>query len=173
MKMLWILPLLPIAAALGLLAAGQMGFLAGTPRSTPGVVDGRLAPPSQTPNSVSSQARLYPGHPQHDYATIAPLAFHGDGAAAMQQLTGLLEHTPRTIVVTRRSDYLYAQSSTALLGFTDDLEFWLDRPNQVIQVRSASRLGGKDFGVNRARVEALRARFEQVNASAGQLPPKP
>lgn len=172
MKMLWIL-LLPIGAGLALLLAGQMGFLAGKPRSTLGVADGRLAPPSQTPNSVSSQTRLYPGHPQQAYATIAPLAFQGDGAAAMQQLADLLERTPRTIVVTRQSDYLYAQCSTALLGFTDDLEFWLDRPNQVIQVRSASRLGRKDFGVNRARVEALRDRFEQVHASAGTLPPKP
>ena len=73
---------------------------------------------------------MYPGHPQQTYAMIAPLSMHGDGGAAMQQLAGLLERTPRTIVVTRRTDYLYAQSSTALLGFTDDLEFWLDRPNQ-------------------------------------------
>jgi len=29
----------------------------------------------------------------------------------------------------------------------------------VIQVRSASRLGNRDFGVNRARVEAIRLRL--------------
>jgi uncharacterized protein (DUF1499 family) len=46
-----------------------------------------------------------------------------------------------------------------LLKFTDDLEFWLDRPASVIQVRSSSRLGRKDFQVNRQRIEAIRAQF--------------
>ena len=41
--------------------------------------------------------------------------------------------------------------------FVDDAEFWADLPNGVVQVRSASRLGEGDFGVNRERIEALRA----------------
>lgn len=62
-------------------------------------------------------------------------------------------------------DYLYAQFTTRWLGFMDDVEFWLDRRAGVIHVRSASRLGRRDFGVNRARVEALRA--EVARAGAG------
>jgi uncharacterized protein (DUF1499 family) len=148
-----------ILAALGLLLAGQLGLLKGSPPSDLGVTDGRLKPPSKTPNSVSSQAALYPGHPQLDYARIEPLKFSGDGTAAMARLADLLQNTEHTIVITRGLDYVYAQSSTAWLGFTDDVEFWLDKPNGVIQVRSSSRLGRKDFNVNRARIEAIRARF--------------
>jgi uncharacterized protein (DUF1499 family) len=108
---------------------------------------------------VSSQAALYPDHPQKNYASIAPLTFSGDGEAAMARLADLLQKTERTVVVTRGPDYIYAQSTTALLKFTDDVEFWLDKPNGVIQVRSSSRLGREDFKVNRARIEAIRARF--------------
>jgi uncharacterized protein (DUF1499 family) len=64
---------------------------------------------------------------------------------------------PRTTIVKAEAGYLHAECSTRLLKFTDDLELWLDEPNQVIHVRSSSRLGRKDLGVNRARVEALRA----------------
>ena len=43
------------------------------------------------------------------------------------------------------------------MKFVDDLERWVDPVNQVVQVRSVSRMGRKDFGVNRERVETLRA----------------
>jgi uncharacterized protein (DUF1499 family) len=65
------------------------------------------------------------------------------------------------VIITRDAGYLYAESSTPLLKFTDDLEFWLDRPAGVIQLRSASRLGRKDFNVNRERIEKIRAQFTQ------------
>lgn len=159
MKILWYLALLVVALAATLVLAGQLGFLSGTVPRKLGVTDGRLSPPSQTPNSVSSQAALYPDHPQKDYANIAPLTYAGDGDAAMEKLAVLLRKSERTVIVTRRPGYIYAQCSTALLKFTDDVEFWLDKPNNAIQVRSASRLGRKDFGVNRARVEAIRAQF--------------
>jgi uncharacterized protein (DUF1499 family) len=112
-----------------------------------------------TPNSVSSQADLYPNHPQRDYARIDPLRFTGDADKAMEKLAGILRNFDRTEVVTQESDYIYAQSTTPLLKFTDDVEFWLDRPAGVIQVRSSSRLGRKDFQVNRQRVETIRAQF--------------
>ena len=87
------------------------------------------------------------------------MVYSGDGIAAMSKLALVLTNQERTTLVTRHTDYLYAQSTTAVLKFTDDLEFWLDTRNSVIQVRSASRLGRKDFGVNRARIEAIRAQF--------------
>lgn len=159
MKIIGYCGILLLAMAAALLIAGQLGCLAGNVPDTLGVVNGRLSPPSTTPNSVSSQATLYPEHPQKDYASIAPLSYRGDADAAMDRLAALLQHTDRTTVITRQPDYIYAQCQTALFRFTDDLEFWLDRPNNVIQVRSASRLGHRDLGVNRARVEAIRARF--------------
>jgi len=149
-----------VAVTAGLVLAGQLGMLQGTPPPL-GVHDGRLKPPSLTPNSVSSQAMLYPEHPQRDYAAIAPLTYQGDGVLAMQRLAELLLQTERTVLAERTDTYLYAQCSTAVLRFTDDMEFWLDAPNGVIQVRSASRLGRRDLGVNRQRVEAIRAAFKR------------
>ncbi|MDI1273873.1 DUF1499 domain-containing protein [Polaromonas sp.] len=151
-----------LVAALLLLAAGQLGFLAGQPPKDLGVRDGRLKPPSPTPNSVSSQAGSHADHPQRSGADIAPLHYTGDAKAALGRLATLLESTPGCVLVTREPAYLYAQCHTRWLKFTDDVEFALDEAAHVIQVRSASRLGRKDFGVNRARVEALRARFEKT-----------
>jgi len=155
------------ALAVLLLAAGQLGFLAGHMPTDLGVKDGRLKPPSLTPNSVSSQAALYPDNPQRAYAEVAPFKYTGDGRAAMARLAGIVGHMERTTIIKSEPGYLYAQCRTRLLRFTDDLEFYLDEPAGVIQVRSASRLGKGDFGVNRARVEALRRQFEQ---SAVSLP---
>jgi uncharacterized protein (DUF1499 family) len=155
---------LAVAVALALLplAAGQMGLLQGRPPATLGVRDGRLAPPSPTPNSVSSQADLWPDHPQRESARIAPLAYRGDGAAALARLRGLIEGTPGAQVHAGDADYLHAAFETRWLRFVDDAEFWLDRDAGVIHVRSASRLGRGDFGTNRARIEALRERFSRA-----------
>ena len=146
-----------------LLIAGWAGWLRGTPPVDLGANAGRLKPPSATDNSVTSQAALYPDHPQRAYAQIAPLRFTGDGASAMASLAALLGSWPRTTLVTRQGNYLYAQCETRWLRFTDDLEFLLDEPASVVHVRSASRIGRKDFGANRARVEALRAAWEKTS----------
>lgn len=145
--------------ALATIGAGQAGLLAGPAPAMPGVVNGRLAAPSPTPNSVSSQAYLFEGHPRRMQAQIEPLRFTGDGQAAMARLAALLQRTAHATLVVERPDYLYVQFRTPLLRFTDDAEFWLDPSAGVIQLRSASRLGRDDLGANRARIEALRARF--------------
>ena len=159
MKILGFAALFFITVAAALLVAGQIGLLTGRTPKNLGVQDGRLKPPSQTPNSVSSQADLYPDHPQKDYARIAPFQFSGDGEKAMARLAEILKQSDRTVVVTQEAGYLYAQCTTKLLKFTDDIEFWLDKSAGVIHVRSASRLGRKDFNVNRERVESIRAQF--------------
>lgn len=148
-----------VAAILGLVIAGQAGFLAGEAPQTLGVMEGKLGAPSLTQNSVSSQTDLYPDHPQKSYANIAPLAYSGDSEAAMTKLLQVLQKTERVVVVKQTPNYIYAQFSTAVLQFTDDVEFLLDTNQQVIHVRSASRIGRKDFGVNRARVESIRTRL--------------
>lgn len=157
------------AAALAALlpfAIGQAGLLRGNPPTDLGVRDGRLKPPSATPNSVSSQADLWPDHPQRAYARIAPLSFTGSGTAALDRLRDEVAATPGARVVEAHPDYLRAEFETRWLRFTDDVEFWLDRDANVIHVRSASRLGRKDVGVNRARLEALRARL--ASGTTGQ-----
>lgn len=143
-----------------LLLAGRSGMLTGRVPADLGVKDGRLKPPSPTRNSVSSQADLYPDHPQRAYARIAPFTVQGKGSDALQRLAQLLKGMPGVTVVTQTGDYVHAQCQTKWLRFTDDLELWLEPTGQLIHVRSASRLGREDFGVNRERVEALRAAFE-------------
>ena len=143
-----------------LFIAGMSGLLRGQPPSDLGLRDGKLKPPSKTDNSVSSQADSYPDHPQRTYSQIAPLSYNGDGTAAMARLTELLAGWPRTHLVKNEPRYLYAECSTRVLGFTDDVEFALDPAAGVIHVRSASRIGRKDFGVNRERIEQIRAAFK-------------
>jgi uncharacterized protein (DUF1499 family) len=157
-----ILLLLALAiVALVLLIAGQLGLLRGKAPQDLGLSNGKLKRPSRTPNSVSSQAAQWPDHPQLIYASIAPLKASGDGSAEMNKITDILAAMPRTVIVKKESGYIYAQSTTALLKFTDDVEFALDASKGIIDVRSASRLGQKDFGVNRARIEAIRAALGQ------------
>ena len=163
MKILVFLVMVMLALVATLLMAGQLGFLSGRAPTDLGVHDGRLKPPSGTPNSVSSQANLYPDHPQRAYSAIAPLVVSGDPDQAMQKLATILQAGERTVLVTHQPDYLYAQCSTPLLHFTDDLELWLDRKARVIHLRSASRLGHGDLGANRARIEKLRAQFLSQN----------
>jgi uncharacterized protein (DUF1499 family) len=151
--LLLLLLLLPVL----LLVAGQAGLLTGKAPSDLGVREGRLKPPSRTENSVSSQAGLYPEHPMRAYAEVQPLPLRGDAAATLAQLQAVVSAMPGATVVQSGPDYLYARFTTRWLKFVDDVEFWADPAAGVVQVRSASRLGRKDFGVNRARVEAIRA----------------
>jgi uncharacterized protein (DUF1499 family) len=152
----WVVIVL-LVLVLGAIAAGQAGLLQGTAPTDLGVQGGRLKPPSLTPNSVSSQAALYPDNPQHAQAQIAPLAPRGDRPATIAKLKSLIEAMPRTQIVKSEPDYLYVQFTTPLMKFVDDVEFWFDPAAQVVQVRSASRLGEGDLGANRKRIEALRA----------------
>jgi uncharacterized protein (DUF1499 family) len=111
-----------------------------------GVMGGRLAPCRRTPNCVSSQAD--PADKEH---YIAPIPFKGDAISAVRRA---VESMPRARIISADSHYLYAEFRSRLLRYVDDVEFHYD--GSVIHVRSASRLGRRDFGVNRARVEKLR-----------------
>jgi len=141
-------------------AAGQLGFLQGTAPNDLGVRDGKLKPPSSTENSVSSQAALYPDHPQRSYADIAPLALKGDGPATLARIKAIVEGMDGAKVVKSEPGYLYAQFTTQLMKYVDDVEFWFDPAANAIQVRSASRVGRGDMGVNRKRIEAVRTALE-------------
>jgi uncharacterized protein (DUF1499 family) len=139
--------------------AGRFGALRGNPPADLGVREGRLKAPSNTPNSVSSQADLHPEHPMRDYARIAALPASGGAAASIARVRSVVERMPGATVVEQRDDYLYAQFETPAMRFVDDVEFWYDSAAQEVAVRSASRIGRKDFGVNRTRVEAIRAQL--------------
>jgi uncharacterized protein (DUF1499 family) len=145
-----------VALAVAVLLAAQLGAFSGRAPSNLGVREGKFKPPSKTANSVSSQADLWVQHPMQDEARIAPLALKGSGAATLLQIRRIAEALPGAKVVESRDDYLSLQFTTRWMKFVDDAEFWFDPVNNVVQVRSASRVGRKDFGVNRARIESIR-----------------
>jgi len=113
-----------------------------------GVTDGRLAPCKRSPNCVSSQAD--PADREH---YIAPIAFRG----SMAELRRAVESMARATVIRADGNYLYAEYRTRLMRYVDDVELYYDDKQGLVHVRSASRLGRRDFGVNRNRMEALRA----------------
>jgi len=146
-----------LCVAILVLGGARMGLFSGTRPDSLGVNAGKLVACKPTPNCVASQADK--SDAEH---YIAPIAFSGDATRAWEFLKRAVIGMERVSVVREESDYLYVEQTTWLMGFVDDCEFALD-PAGLIQVRSASRLGRKDFGVNRARIEAVRTRFEELS----------
>jgi uncharacterized protein (DUF1499 family) len=140
--------------AVAVLAAVWGGLFAGTRPADLGIHDGQLPPCRPPPNCVASQVN--PADAEH---YIAPIAFRTDASGAWAALADAVRSSERAAIVVEQPGYLHAEFSSRVLGFVDDVEFQLDADAKRIHVRSASRLGRGDFGVNRARIEAIRARL--------------
>ncbi|HOV85364.1 MAG TPA: DUF1499 domain-containing protein [Syntrophobacteraceae bacterium] len=128
-------------------------------RGFPSAGAARIAGCPDSPNCVSS--RDPPGR-----RWIAPLGLRGSPEEAFRCLKEILLQGPRTTLVVEEGGYLHAESRTAL-GFVDDVEFEFDPESRSILLRSASRTGYWDLGVNRRRLEALRAAFESKCRQGG------
>lgn len=151
-----------VLAALGVLAAlaglavaigAPLGLFAGSRPSDLGVAGGKLRGGDGRPNWVSSQV------PAADAHFVAPFAVNGDAGRAWRVLEEAVRAEAGARVVTSRPGYLHAEFSSKAMGFVDDAEFALDREAGVIHLRAGARLGIRDFGVNRERMERLRARL--------------
>lgn len=121
-----------------------------------GVDNGQLTPCPETPNCVSSQAESE----QHG---IEPMAATGSATAIKNRILKTIDTLPRSEVVTVEDDYIRAEFTSRIMRFVDDVEFYFPDAGSdktVIHVRSASRLGRSDLGVNRERIEKIRAGFE-------------
>ena len=114
-----------------------------------GITENRLAACPDSPNCVSSDA-------DDDAHKTLPLQLNASSTDAWQMTKRLVSELPRTKIITETSDYLHAECSSAVLGFVDDLELHHRPTEGIIAIRSASRLGHSDFGVNRKRIETLR-----------------
>ncbi|MES2121472.1 MAG: DUF1499 domain-containing protein [Chlamydiota bacterium] len=115
--------------------------------STTGLIDGKLQPCPQSPNCVSCQNT----DPRH---AIAPLPLVP--GKSLDFIAQFLEENYLAEVVTKTSVYMHVVVTTDLCRFKDDLEFFVDDEKKEICVRSASRVGYGDGGINRARIEKLR-----------------
>lgn len=156
--------LLPISIALVLAViiwllastfSGGMTVFAGKRPNNLGVTSGQLIACPNTPNCVNSQSASTDA--EH---SIAPLTYNSSSAEAIAKLKSVIQGLERTQIITESENYLYAEFKSALMGFVDDVEFYLDEGAKVIHVRSASRLGQSDLGVNRKRIETIRAKFQ-------------
>lgn len=140
-----------VVGVLALLLVGRFAYLSMTskPPEAVGSPSG-LAPCADRPNCVSSLAESESQH-------IDPLAVPGDPEEALEVAVRALEAMPGSRIVTSGDGYLHAEFRTRIFRFVDDLELSYDSKVPGFQVRSASRVGHSDLGVNRKRVEALRA----------------
>jgi len=90
---------------------------------------------------------------------VDAIAFSGDPGPAMRRLRAVIEAMPRARIVSADDSALRAEFTSRLFRFVDDVDCIADPAAGVIQIRSASRVGYSDLGVNRQRVEAIRAAF--------------
>jgi uncharacterized protein (DUF1499 family) len=145
--------ILAIAAVIAVNAIGdhQMGLFSGKRPTDLGYNNGKFKPMPSTPNAVSSTTT------KDDKHYIEPLKFEGSADGAWKRLTDIVTAQKGVTVVSTNAGYTYAEFKTPLMGYIDDVEFALDTNASVIHVRSASRLGRSDLGLNRKRVEEIRA----------------
>ncbi len=142
------------ALCLALMVTGCSGT-----RPELGLVEGKLLPCPPSPNCISSTA-------QDDVHATPAFYFAGPSTAAWQALTAIIKAMERAEIVSQTGTYLHVEFTSALFHFVDDAEFLLNHQASKIEVRSASRLGRSDFGVNRKRIEKIKKIFAKQCAVA-------
>ncbi|MFM8285383.1 MAG: DUF1499 domain-containing protein [Planctomycetaceae bacterium] len=155
-QLMWLSVVLA-SAVLPVVALAVMARLAPRPRNLGRHANGELAPLPGTPNAVSSFSRENESH-------VRPFEFAGDPVAAWDRLREVVRTHPGLQIISEQPGYLHAEATSQLFRFVDDVEFLLDEATGRIDLRSASRVGRSDLGVNRSRCEALRERFQQATS---------
>ena len=107
-----------------------------------------------TPNCVSSQA-------QDDKHFIEPFKINGNPDIAWTALKAAINNQSRMVITHETAATLHAEATSLMFKFVDDIDVILDAKNKLIHIRSASRVGHSDFGVNRKRIEALRVQLQK------------
>lgn len=131
------------------------GLFAGSAPENLGLTHQQLAPCPLTPNCVVSQN----ADVSHQ---IAPILYTGDRDQVRERLLKVLSVVPRTSILVSNKDYIRAESRSRIFGFVDDLEFYLPVNQSQIEVRSSSRLGESDLGVNRRHLEQIRLAMQDL-----------
>ena len=123
-----------------------------------GLQDGYLSPCPESPNCVVSQN----GDEKH---SIKPITYTSDRDTARETLLKILTVTPRTEVIQADDNYILAESKSRIFGFVDDVEFYFPTAEKIIHLRSASRVGQSDLGVNRRRLEQIRLAMKDLGVA--------
>ncbi len=122
-----------------------------------GVKDGRFAPCKKTPNCVSTQA-----DPMDEQHYIAPIKYSSTQAMAKKRILEAIQNTGGTTkVITQKPDYIHAENQSPVMKYIDDIEIYFNDRRKEIHIKSASRIGYSDMGMNRKRVEKIRKSFKR------------
>jgi len=81
-----------------------------------------------------------------------------------EEIKLLIENTPRTEIVEIDGDYLHAESTTKWMKYVDDLEVSFLPESNILLIRSESRVGESDLGVNKKRVDLLKSKMFEVKS---------
>lgn len=151
-----------VAAGATVVAAGlavQLGACSGTRPSGVGTNAGRLKACPESPNCVSSFVST-----TDEEHYIEPIARRADPDVAMRVLRQVVSNMSRTKIIEVGSGYLYVEFKSLIFRFVDDVEFVLPPGEAAIHVRSASRKGHSDLGVNRRRIGKVRSRYRKAES---------
>jgi len=119
-----------------------------------GTLGGKLTSCPDSPNCVSTTA-------ENDSQRMESIVFTGDTESAMETLVRVVNGMPRSRIITQTEKYLYVEFTSLIFRFVDDVEFLIDTKTQIIDFRSASRVGYSDMGANRKRMTTILKRFDQ------------
>jgi uncharacterized protein (DUF1499 family) len=136
-----------------ILISGMISLLIqcnGTRPSILGVKENKLTSCPKTPNCINSFS-----DPKDEVHYKAAIPFKKPIAEAKNILKQKIQDYPRTEIIKEESNYIYAEFTSLLMRYVDDVEFYFDEKSKTLHFRSASRLGSGDFGVNRKRIETL------------------
>ena len=125
-----------------------------------GVKQGKLARCREAPNCVSSQA---PVDDRIHYIDPISVSSSSSNKHVLTRIQNIFEGMDKVKIIRSNEEYLYAEFSSTFLGFVDDVEFYAEK-EAVVHVRSASRLGYSDLGVNRNRIESIRSKLQVVDS---------
>lgn len=135
------------------LGIGWLGVRWGNSRTVPKgvrtVSQNGLSDCPDSPNCVSTSS----SRPENK---ISPTELREAASDAKRKLEILIQRMPGSQITESTEHYLRAEFRSRILGFVDDLEILIDEEQQLIFMRSASRVGHSDLGVNRKRCEELR-----------------
>ncbi len=149
----------PISIASLLLSASLLTACTGTRPVDIGISGNQLTPCPDSPNCVGSfEQKSDETHYIDAYKLKDVNQQH-----AWTSLQALIENNDNAEIIKQDDQYIYAEYTSGIMQFVDDTEFLLDKENNSVQLRSASRLGFKDFDVNRERLESIRAQLQTQN----------
>ncbi len=123
-------------------------------KQPPSLIDGHLSKCPETPNCFNTDIKDHAGH------YISPIKIPAKTSNSLSILKDIVRNMGGIIQVENES-YFSAIFSSSVFGFVDDLEIRMDTKNNVIHIRSASRVGRSDMGVNKKRIMLIKEAYKR------------